>query len=171
MDAQYMVNNKIDKLLLREYINICKCTKLDDIICIINTIDEYEAQNKYQNNKKIGTANNVMWDKVVVIGDIAKRYKPNHKKILSDIYRQYHKSKNRSIGSRIIQSGSGSVFRAAMKNITDMDQQISEQIDVLTQYIQTQKSDVNPLDTNPAYAKHSDVKHPDVVVIPPKLIK
>src|SRR5207302_1184032 len=86
--------DSIDKLLLREYINICKCTKYNIIEGIIDDIDQnnldqygYTLNNGFN---RISKKYNIPKDKIIIIKDIANRYRPNHRTTLLDIYKQYY---------------------------------------------------------------------------------
>lgn len=80
----------IDKLLLHEYINICKCTKPNIIEGIIDDIDTC-TQNYTNKFNEVSLKYNLPKDKIIIINDIANRYRPNHKNTLLDIYQQYYK--------------------------------------------------------------------------------
>lgn len=76
--------SNVDKLLLRNYINLCKYIPLELISDIIDDID-----NNY-NIDYISYKYNLLDKEIHDIYNLMNRYQPNHKDTLLEIYQQYH---------------------------------------------------------------------------------
>jgi hypothetical protein len=139
--------DSIDKLLLREYIGICKCTGYDIIEGIISDIDQNNLdQYGYTSNSGfngISKRYNIPKDKVIIIKDIASRYRPNHRAALLGIYNQYYdvvrRSKSNIGGGALYKIGGHDITQKLIRVIddkfTNMEEQIIKQIDPFMLYI------------------------------------
>lgn len=134
----------IDKLLLYEYINVCKCVDYFIIENIVNSIDTNIMNNVEIKFDEISIKYNIPKDKIIIIFDVANRYRPNHKNVLFDIYNRYYeivvnkrknKSKNNKLSDNInvetIKNNytcDSNFSNSNIKNINNLNEKLSEKL-------------------------------------------